>query len=152
MGNRPALEETFLSIALDWSRRSTCSSRIAVGAVLANSDSRIIASGFNGSPKGFPHCDDVGCDFDNENHCKRALHAELNAILQCATNGISARGTTLYITHSPCIKCCSYIIQVGVNKVVFAQEYRDLPTVMTILDKANIYIRQFKFEKQWLED
>lgn len=123
--NRPALAAVMMANALVWATRSTCSGRVSVGAVLATKDGRIIATGYNGSPAGQPHCDEVGCMLDSDGHCVRSIHAEENAILQCAKNGVSSIGLTMYVTHSPCKRCMSRIIQAGIIKVLYLQQYGD---------------------------
>ena len=123
--------------ALTWAARSTCSSRVSVGAVLATVDGRVVATGYNGSAKGQPHCDDVGCDLVN-GHCVRALHAEENCILQCALNGVSTKGLILYVTQSPCPRCCDRLIQAMISKVLYLHFYGDLLTSRKKLQAAGI--------------
>jgi len=105
---RPDWDEYFLTIAEVVSRRSTCP-RARVGAVIVSLDNRILATGYNGSSLGEPHCDDVGC-LVVDGHCQRTLHAEVNAIAFAARDGISLRGGRLYIWSSrgdvePCREC-----------------------------------------------
>lgn len=121
---RPTKEETFMKLAILWSKLSTCSTRASVGCVIVDNVGHVIASGYNGSPRGFPHCDEVGCDLDENGHCIRAIHAETNAILQCATTGTICNGATLYVTHIPCERCQMVIIQAGIKKVVYNIDYR----------------------------
>ena len=144
---RPSKEDTFMEIAQVWAKRSTCSSRIAVGAVLVNQFNQVIASGFNGSPRGLPHCNEVGCELDSDGHCTRAIHAEENAILQCATNGISSRGCVLYVTHSPCVKCSARIIQSGISSVVYREIYKNLLETATILRQVEVVIAKYEERK-----
>lgn len=125
-------EHVLMEVAHMWATLSTCSSRSAVGCVLVDPSGRIVASGYNGSPRGLPHCDDVGCKFDSSGHCVRVVHAELNAILQCAITGVSCEGTTLYSTHSPCIRCAVLLIQAGIKKVIYEQEYGKLDDVIAV--------------------
>lgn len=105
---RPSWDDYFLAIAEVVSRRSTCP-RARVGAVIVSPDNRILATGYNGSPPGEPHCDDVGC-LVVDNHCQRTLHAEVNAIAFAARAGIRLEGSRLYIWSSrgditPCREC-----------------------------------------------
>lgn len=144
---RLPLEETFLRIAFEWSHRSTCSSRIAVGAVVVNDLKQIIASGYNGAPRGIEHCNDVGCLMDDGGHCIRAIHAETNAIIQCAQNGVSTIATKVYVTHSPCFHCARHLIQAGVEEIIYAWEYKDLIKVTNLLNQAGIVIRRFTLSK-----
>lgn len=124
MSKRPSEEFVYLSIAGLWALRSTCSSKIAVGAVLVSPDGRVIASGYNGSPIGQPHCDDDGCITDELNHCVRAIHAEANAIIQCARHGVSCVGATAYVTHEPCNNCYNLMVQAGIVRIVYVIPYR----------------------------
>ena len=95
-----------------------------VGAVLVDDANRIVASGYNGSPRGLPHCMEVGCILDSDGHCIRSIHAEENAILQCAIHGISTEGLTLYSTHRPCTRCTMRLFQAGIRTVFYLTEYQ----------------------------
>ncbi len=110
----------FMDIAFQVSERSTCP-RLHVGAVLVR-NKRIKGTGYNGSPKGLPHCDDedAGCYIKN-NHCIRTIHAEVNCILEVSPE--ERDGATLYVTHTPCPECQKLIITSGITRVVFAKEY-----------------------------
>ncbi len=149
---RPSKEETFMQLAQVWAKRSTCSSRIAVGAVLVNQFNQVIASGYNGSPRGLPHCDEVGCELDSDRHCTRVIHAEENVVLQCATNGVSSRGCVLYVTHSPCVKCAARIIQAGIVAVIYDRAYKNLIEASAILRQAGIVMVKHATEEEWLND
>lgn len=135
---RPSKDQTFIEIAMSWSKQSTCSTRIAVGAVLVNNRNQIIASGYNGAPVGFKHCNDVGCDLDKDGHCLRSIHAEENAILQCAVNGVSSLGTRIYVTHSPCLRCAMRIIQAGIVAVFYDHPYKNTSEVVDMLRSVGI--------------
>lgn len=116
--NRPTIDDTMLDTAEVWSRRSTCS-RLSVGAVLAHGD-YVIGTGYNGAPSGLDHC----VHTDNE-PCKRAVHAEANALLSAGRRtGASTDGSTLYLTHAPCLACSGLIINAGVYLVVYIRDYR----------------------------
>ena len=78
-------------------------------------DNRIIAGGYNGSVAGEVHCIDVGCLIEDD-HCIRTIHAEMNALLQCAKQGVSSDNATIYVTHFPCLNCTKSIIQAGIKK------------------------------------
>ena len=110
-------------IALTYAERSSCTARAQVGAVLYDDDFRIVAGGYNGVPQGFPHCDDVGCTLDAAGSCIMAVHAEMNAILQCAAVGISTKGLHLYTTVSPCDRCAIAIVRAGIVSVIYTTEY-----------------------------
>jgi len=131
---RMSRETMFMRIAGIVSERSTCS-RLKVGAVLVK-DSRIIATGYNGAPKGLPHCDEVGCEIEN-GACIRTSHAEANVIAFAARNGISTEGSTLYSTHMPCYACSKLIVNAGIKLVIYGTAYR-LKTGAELLDKCGV--------------
>jgi dCMP deaminase len=85
-------------------------------------DNRVLATGYNGSVSGMPHCDDVGHDIVN-GHCKRTIHAEMNAIIQCAIHGVSSKGAIVYVTHYPCYDCAKALVNAGVLVVNYEQTY-----------------------------
>ena len=123
-------DEYFMLNAALVATRSTCdrgpellfdSRRHGVGAVIVKSN-RIIASGYNGSPPGEPHCDDAG-HIMRDGHCVRTLHAEENALLQCAIDGISPVGATMYTTASSCWDCAKRVVRVGISRIVFGSAY-----------------------------
>lgn len=120
--SRPSWDEYFMEIARLVATRATCPRR-SVGAVIVL-DKRILATGYNGAPTGLAHCTEVGC-YIVAGHCIRALHAEQNAILQAALNGVSTRGATIYVTHQPCNHCAKMIINAGIQRVVFEGDYPD---------------------------
>ena len=138
---RPDWDSYFLKIALAVSERSTCE-RALVGCVLVL-EKRILTTGFNGSPSGQPHCDDVG-HLMVEGHCVRTIHAETNAIIQAALHGVSSRGSTCYVTHFPCLNCTKVLINAGITRLVFSQDYRQDPIALEFLRTANIEV--FKVE------
>lgn len=119
---RPSWDDYFMDITRQVAKRSTCD-RARVGAVIVK-DRRILTTGYNGSPAGLPHCDEVG-HLMIDGHCVRALHAEQNAIIQAALHGVSVRGSTIYVTHQPCLTCAKMIINAGVIRVVYAGQYPD---------------------------
>lgn len=129
--NRPSWDEYFMQMAELTAQRSTCLRR-QVGAIIVK-EKHIIATGYNGSPKGLPHCEELGGCLrekleipSGERHelC-RALHAEQNAIIQAATLGQSIEGATIYITHQPCIICAKMIINAGISRIVIRRGYPD---------------------------
>lgn len=109
--------------ALVTSMRSTCG-RKAVGAIIAL-DGRIISSGYAGPPSGFSHCDKSCMESAATNGCQRTVHAEQNAIAYAARHGISTNGATLYCTLSPCLNCAKQLINSGIIRVVYLEQYRD---------------------------
>lgn len=122
---RPSWHQYFLQIARLVATRATCD-RLHVGCVIVSAENRILATGYNGSIKGKPHCDDVGHLISNGS-CVRTVHAELNAILQAARYGISLDGSILYVTHSPCSLCQKHIANTGIRKIIYAEAYRADP-------------------------
>ncbi len=119
--------------------RSTCT-RLAVGATIVR-DKRIIAGGYNGSIAGGEHCIDDGC-YVIDNHCVRTIHAEMNAILQCAKFGVPTAGSEIYVTHFPCLQCCKSIIQAGVKAVYYAMDYKNHPYAIELFERAGILVEQ----------
>lgn len=111
-----------MTIARQVATRSTCD-RKNVGAVIVR-DHIILAIGYNGSIKGLPHCDDVGHLMEN-GHCVRTVHAEANAIVQAARNGVRLEGGMIYTTASPCFACFKLIANSGLTKIVYGEFYRD---------------------------
>ena len=120
MEKRKSWDEYFMDLVESISERSTCD-RLHVGCILVK-DNRSIATGYNGSISGHDHCSDVG-HLMYENGCKRTIHAELNALLQCAKYGISAEGSTAYVSHYPCPECMKALNQAGVKRVVYKYFY-----------------------------
>ena len=121
---RPGRVSWLMSLALLVSKRSTCSRR-QVGA-LAEKDGRVLVTGYNGAPSGFPHCiDRGGCRLDEGGGCLDAVHAEANLIAFAAKHGISLEGATVYTTCAPCLDCAKLLINAGIKKVLYLEEYRD---------------------------
>jgi dCMP deaminase len=102
--------------------RATCE-RKHVGAVIVR-DKSILATGYNGSIRGLPHCDEDG-HLMEDGHCVRTIHAEANAIIQAARNGVRIEGATIYVTASPCWPCFMAIVQAGLKRIVFGEPYRE---------------------------
>lgn len=119
---RKSWDEYFMDIAKAVSTRATCD-RKHVGCVLVK-DKYIIATGYNGSVSGLPHCDEVGHMMVN-GHCERTSHAEANAIVQAAKHGVSTDGATAYITASPCWHCFKLLASAGIKRIVYGEFYRD---------------------------
>ena len=112
----------FMNIAHQAATRSTCP-RKHVGAVIVR-DKTILSTGYNGSLRGLPHCEDVGCMME-DGHCVATVHAEANAILQAAKNGVMIEGAELYTTASPCWNCFKLIANGGIKKIYYGEFYRD---------------------------
>ena len=111
-----------MDIAKQVATRATCD-RKHVGAVLVR-DRTILSTGYNGSIRGLPHCDEVGHMMEN-GHCVATVHAEANAILQAAKNGVRIDGSTLYTTASPCWPCFKLVANSGCLRIVYGEFYRD---------------------------
>lgn len=120
--------------------RSTCD-RAFVGCVLVNKDHRIVSTGYNGSVAGNPHCDDVGHTM-RDGHCIATIHAEMNALLYCAKEGIPTKDTICYVTHFPCLNCTKALIQAGIREVVYKNAYRVDDYAVSLFEKNNITLRQ----------
>ncbi|AEH47155.1 ComE operon protein 2 [Parageobacillus thermoglucosidasius] len=127
--------------------RSTCT-RLAVGATIVR-DKRIIAGGYNGSIAGGAHCIDEGC-YIIDGHCVRTIHAEMNAIIQCAKFGVPTEGAEMYVTHFPCLHCCKAIIQSGIRAVYYAQDYKNDPYALELFQQANVRVEHVPFNKEIL--
>jgi dCMP deaminase len=112
----------FMKIAQQVATRATCD-RKHVGAVIVK-DKHILATGYNGSISGMPHCDEVGHMIEND-HCVATIHAEANAILQAARHGTSINRSDIYITASPCWNCFKLIANAGVKRIFYGEFYRD---------------------------
>lgn len=128
---RPTWDAYFMEIAGTVSKRATCD-RGRSGCVIAR-DKQILVTGYVGSPRGLPHCDDIGHlmkkvlheDGRISQHCMRTVHAEQNAICQAARLGISLEGATLYCRMTPCRTCAMLIINCGIKRVVCERKYHD---------------------------
>lgn len=126
---RPSWDEYFMEIADTVAKRATCD-RGRSGCVIAR-DKQILVTGYVGSPRGLPHCDDVGHlmkkvineDGSISQHCVRTVHAEQNAICQAARLGIALEGATLYCRMTPCRTCAMLIINCGIVRVVCEKKY-----------------------------
>lgn len=117
---RPSKEQYLLEVALVISRRSTCPD-MQVGCIIATADGYILATGYNGSPKGWRHCGETmhgKCADNGPEHA--VVHAEANAVAMAAKQGICLNGATAYITYRPCLKCEMLLIQAGIMKIVSA--------------------------------
>ncbi|HUM09513.1 MAG TPA: cytidine/deoxycytidylate deaminase family protein [Myxococcaceae bacterium] len=119
---RSSWDQYFMDIARQVATRATCD-RKHVGAVLVR-DRTILSTGYNGSIRGMPHCDEVGHMMEN-GHCVATVHAEANAILQAAKNGVRIDGATLYTTASPCWPCFKLVANSGCVRIVYGEFYRD---------------------------
>ena len=150
MSDRPSWDEYFLRIAFEVATRSTCLRR-QVGSVLVT-DRRILATGYNGVPRGLLHCDEAGCIRERDNvpsgqrhELCRGLHAEMNAFLQAAIHGVSVDGSELYSTTHPCVLCTKMLIQAGVKRVIAAEGYPDELSA-EMLKEARVKVERIDIE------
>ena len=127
---RPSNDEYFMSMAKLVATRSTCIRR-QVGAVIVK-DKRVLSTGYNGSPKGSKHCDELGCirvelnvPSGTRHELCRGVHAEQNAVVQAAYFGVSVKDSTIYSTTHPCSMCAKLIINAGIIEIVYNEGYPD---------------------------
>lgn len=148
--DRLSWDEYFIAQSYLLSARSTCK-RLMVGATIVK-DRRIISGGYNGSIIGDDHCIDEGCKIV-DGHCVRTIHAEINAILQCAKFGVSTQDATIYVTHFPCLNCTKTIIQAGISTICYGQDYHNNEYAKELLAKANVKVKKLDYTlEQILED
>ena len=145
---RPSWDEYFLEISTIVSRRSTCLRR-RVGALLVK-DKRILATGYNGTPRTLPHCSKTGCLREKLNipsgerhELCRGLHAEQNVLLQASLHGVSVKDSVLYCTNQPCIICAKMIINAGIKEIIIKDGYPDKMS-MDFFKEAGISVKIFE--------
>lgn len=141
MAERASWDEYFMNIARVVSSRSTCDRKF-VGAVIVR-DKTILSTGYNGSIRGMPHCSEVG-HLMEDNHCVATIHAESNAILQAAKNGVSIDGSSIYVTASPCWSCFKQVANSGIRRIVFGEFYRDA-RIFDVAKKLNVELHHLPF-------
>ena len=138
---RASWDEYFVRLAHVVATRSTCDRR-HVGCIFVSPEHHILATGYNGSVHGHDHCDDVGHMMDANNSCVRTIHAEQNAIVHAASTGVHLRGSTVYITHSPCWTCTKLLLNVEVARIVYSEFYRD-DRVFDACKKSGVPVDQY---------
>lgn len=148
MEQRIPWNQYFMAQAVLLSLRSTCK-RLEVGATIVR-DKRIIAGGYNGSVSGDAHCIDEGC-YMVDGHCVRTIHAEMNAVLQCAKFGIKTDDAEIYVTHFPCLQCTKMILQAGIKKIYFLKDYRNHEYALSLLDKMAIPYEQVQLNPDYFK-
>ena len=121
-GGRPGWDAYFMGFARTAAARATCDRR-HVGAVVVV-DQQVAATGYNGSVRGLPHCDEVGHDMV-EGHCVRTIHAEMNALAQAARRGVRVEGASIYTTASPCWACFRVLVNAGIRRFIYGEPYRE---------------------------
>ncbi|GKT02865.1 ComE operon protein 2 [Furfurilactobacillus entadae] len=142
-------DQYFMMQAVLLASRSTCQ-RLSVGAVLVR-DKRVIVGGYNGSVSGDDHCVDVG-DYLVDGHCLRTIHAEMNAVLQCAKFGIATAGAEIYVTDFPCLQCTKMLLQAGITKINYLRNYHNDPYAMHLVALKQIEVTQVRLPEDGLTD
>lgn len=146
---RPSWDDYFMAVVKIIAARGTCD-RLYAGSVLVKNN-RIIATGYNGSPPGLPHCDEVGHLLE-DGHCVRTVHGEHNSLLQAARQGgTSTEDSTMYTKYSPCIHCAKYVIASGVKRIVLGKVYRN-PQAMEMLKEAGVQVDIYRDNPQWNDE
>lgn len=141
-------DQYFMMQAVLLSSRSTCE-RLSVGATIVR-DKRIIAGGYNGSVSGDVHCIDEGC-YLVDGHCVRTIHAEMNAILQCAKFGAATDGAEIYVTDFPCLQCTKMLLQAGITKIHYSRNYHNDDYAMSLIERKHVALQQVKFDQSDLD-
>ena len=131
-------DKTMMAVAFLWAEHATCD-RLSVGCVISR-DERILVQGYNGAPKGMPHCPPL-----HEPERCLAVHAEQNTIAWAARTGISLLNSTAYSTHQPCLICARLLITAGITRVVYSEPYR-LIDGLELLEVAGIDTYRFEWE------
>ena len=132
---RPSWDEYFKEIVQVTAKRSSCS-RLHVGCILVK-DNRIISQGYNGFLPGCPHESIV-----RNNHEQSTIHAEQNAITDCAKRGVSCNNSTAYITHYPCINCCKLLLASGIKSIKYINDYKNDELVDVFLQQCDVVIEK----------
>ena len=151
---RPSWDEYFMEVMEAISKRATCD-RGKSGCVIVR-DKQILVTGYVGSPKGLPHCDEAGHQFKkmlNEDgsiseHCVRTVHAEQNAICQAAKLGISVDGATVYCRMTPCRVCAMIFINSGIKRIVCERKYQSGAESEAMFKKVGIALEYVHDEVQ----
>ena len=132
---RPTWDEYFKKIVLATKERSSCE-RLQVGCLLVK-DNRIVSQGYNGFLPGCPHISKV-----RNNHEQATVHAEQNALCDCAKRGVSCMDATVYVTHYPCIICCRLLLASGVKEIKYINDYKNDELVSYFCDQAKVNIKK----------
>ena len=133
--DRISWDEYFSKIVVATSERSPCD-RLHVGCLLVK-DNRIVSQGYNGFLPGCPHESIV-----RDNHEQATLHAEQNALMDCAKRGVSCDGCTAYITHYPCIICTRLLLAGGIKKIKYVNDYKNDDLVKKFTDQCNVCVEK----------
>jgi len=135
----------FMRIAQVVSSRSTCPRKF-VGSVIVR-DKTILSTGYNGSIRGMPHCSDEGHMMEN-GHCVATIHAEANAIIQAAKNGVNIDGATIYVTASPCWSCFKQIANSGLRRICYGEFYRD-ERIFQVAERIGIELHHIELSPEF---
>jgi len=150
-------DETAREVMQAYEKRSHCK-WFKVATVFYKGD-RLLSVGYNGPPKGEPHCDEVGCAkvkngkrLPGGSGLCRGSHAEVNAVANAAAEGVCLKGTRIYCTYTPCYDCAKMLVNLGVKEVIYAKIYNDEgkgnPKVFGLFERQGIIIRQFKEKRR----
>ncbi|WP_295773835.1 ComE operon protein 2 [uncultured Limosilactobacillus sp.] len=148
MTQRIGWDQYFMLQAALLSSRSTCK-RLSVGAVLVR-DRRIIGSGYNGAVSGDEHCIDSEC-YLRDGHCVRTIHAEMNALLQCAKFGTSTDGAVVYVTDFPCLQCTKSLLQAGITQINYLRNYHNDEYAMELIKLKHVKLKQIKLSADTID-
>lgn len=139
---RKSWDEYFMEITEMVATRSTCD-RAFVGCILVNRDNRIVSTGYNGSLSGNPSCDEIGHTM-RDGHCIATIHAEMNALLYCAKEGIKVNGCKCYVTHFPCLNCTKALLQAGITEIYYKDDYRVDEYALELINNNKIKLVKMK--------
>jgi dCMP deaminase len=149
---RPTIDEYFMKMAHLAATRSTCLRR-KVGAIIIK-DKRVLSTGYNGAPKGIPHCEEVGCMRKDKNipsgerhELCRGLHAEQNAIIQAAVFGTSIKGGKIYSTTHPCVVCAKILINSNITEIIYDDDYID-ELAKEVLSQSDVQVRRYRLKEK----
>ena len=149
---RPSIDEYFMKMAHLAASRSTCLRR-KVGAVIVK-ENRVLSTGYNGAPKGLPHCEEVGCLRKDKNipsgqrhELCRGVHAEQNAIIQAAVFGTSIKDGKIYSTNLPCVVCTKLLINASITEIIYGDEYID-ELAKEVLGQSSVKARKFELKEK----
>ncbi|MBE0645051.1 MAG: dCMP deaminase family protein [Bacteroidetes bacterium] len=152
MSTRLSWDQYFMKIAMLVAERATCT-RAKIGAVIVK-DKNVIATGYNGSPAGHPHCTDVGCliyvsrnpDGEEEENCFRTIHAEINAIAQAAKHGVEINEADIYITASPCYHCLKTLMNTGIKRIFYLKPYK-IDRIRPLYENSHVELIQVALDE-----
>lgn len=156
---RPIWDEYYLDMLGKVAARATCD-RGRSGCIITTPDHHVLTTGYVGAPPGMEHCDDVGhllwTTIDDKKvkseHCVRTLHAEMNAILQAALEGIPLEGATLYCNMEPCYNCAMAIVRIKIKRVICKKRYHKAERTREYFEKAGIELVVLKDEMEAYEN